>query len=78
MSGNLRIRAARFPQTKNLDTFGFMSQPSLNKAQVIELARCEWIEKRRNRIAPGPYRSGEGHVGLALGLGSHWNWLHPA
>ena len=43
-----RIRAARFPQTKSLDTFDFTAQPSLNKALVLELARCEWIEKRQN------------------------------
>ena len=42
-----RIRAARFPQTKSLDTFDFTAQPSLNKALVLELARCEWIEKRQ-------------------------------
>jgi hypothetical protein len=35
-----RIRLARFPQTKSLDTFDFTAQPSLNKALVLELARC--------------------------------------
>ena len=34
-----RIRLARFPQTKSLDTFDFAAQPSLNKALVLELAR---------------------------------------
>ena len=36
-----RIRLARFPQTKSLDTFDFAAQPSLNKALVLELTRCE-------------------------------------
>jgi DNA replication protein DnaC len=54
MSGHLRIRAARFPQTKGLDTFDFSAKSSLDKALVLELARCEWIEKRQNCIAPGP------------------------
>jgi DNA replication protein DnaC len=71
VSGILRIRAERFAQTKSLDAFGFIAQPSLNKALVVELTRCEWIEKRQNRIAPGPYGSGKAHVGLALGLASH-------
>jgi len=36
-----RIRLAHFPQTKSLDTFDFTAQPSLNKALVLELVRCE-------------------------------------
>lgn len=63
-----RIRLARFPQTKSLDTFDFMAQPSLNKALVLELARCEWIETRQNCIALGPSGTGKTHIGLALGL----------
>jgi DNA replication protein DnaC len=54
MSGHLRSRAARFPQTKSLDTFDFNAQPSFDKALVLELARCEWIEKCQNCIALGP------------------------
>src|SRR4029077_20587108 len=63
-----RIPAARFPQTKSLDTFDFNAQPSLNKALVLELAPCEWIEKRQNCIALGPSGTGKPHIGLALGL----------
>jgi DNA replication protein DnaC len=39
---------ARFVQIKSLDTFDFTAQPSLHKPLVLELARCEWIEKRHN------------------------------
>ena len=46
-----RIKAARFPTTKSLDTFDFLSMPSLNKALVLELARCEYIERCHNVIA---------------------------
>jgi IstB-like ATP binding protein len=35
-----RIRLARFPQVKSLDTFDFAAQPSLNKQLVLELARA--------------------------------------
>ncbi len=44
-----RIKAARFPTTKSLDTFDFLSMPSLNKALVLELARCEYIERPPQR-----------------------------
>ena len=54
-----RIRLARFSQIKSLDTFDFAAQPSLNKSLVLELARCEWIEKRQNCIALGPSGTGK-------------------
>ena len=38
-----RIKAARFPVVKSLDSFDFKVIPSLNKALVLELARCEYI-----------------------------------
>jgi DNA replication protein DnaC len=63
-----RIRQARFPQTKSLDTFDFKAIPSLNKSLVLELARCEWIERRENCIALGPAGTGKTHTALALGL----------
>jgi DNA replication protein DnaC len=68
MSGHLRIWAARFPQTKSLDTFDFNAQLSLNKALVLELARREWIEKRQNCIALEPSGTGKTPIGLTLGL----------
>ena len=33
-----RIKAARFPTTKSLDSFDFKAIPSLNKMMVLELA----------------------------------------
>ena len=63
-----RIRMAKFPHTKSFDTFDFAAQPSLNKALVLELARGEWIEQRRNVIALGPSGTGKTHAALALGL----------
>jgi DNA replication protein DnaC len=63
-----RIRLAHFPHTKSFDTFDFTAQPSLNKSLVLELARCDWIDKRSNIIALGPSGTGKTHAALALGL----------
>jgi len=63
-----RIKAAKFPTVKSLDSFDFKAIPSLNKMQVLELARCEWIERRENVIALGPSGTGKTHVALGLGL----------
>ena len=35
---------------------------------MLELARCEWIERRENVIALGPSGTGKTHVALGLGL----------
>jgi hypothetical protein len=63
-----RIKAARFPTTKRLDTFDFLSMPSLNKSLVLELARCEYIERNQNVIALGNSGIGKTHIALGLGL----------
>ncbi len=63
-----RIRAARFPAVKSPDTFDFPAIPSLNKALVMELARCEYIQRRENVIAAGNSGTGKTHVALGLGL----------
>jgi DNA replication protein DnaC len=63
-----RIRQARFPATKSLDTFEFTAIPSLNKMLVLELARCEYILRRENIIALGNSGTGKTHIALSLGL----------
>ena len=63
-----RIKAAKFPAVKSLDSFDFKAIPALNKMQVLELARCEWVERRENVIALGPSGTGKTHMALGLGL----------
>jgi DNA replication protein DnaC len=63
-----RIRAAKFPVVKGLDSFDFTAIPSLNKMLVMELARGEYILRRENIIALGNSGTGKSHVALALGL----------
>jgi DNA replication protein DnaC len=63
-----RIRAARFPAVKSLDSFDFAAIPSLNKMLVLELARGEYVARRENVIALGPSGTGKTHVALGLGL----------
>lgn len=63
-----RIKASKFPAVKSLDSFDFKAIPALNKMQVLELARCEWVERRENVIALGPSGTGKTHIALGLGL----------
>src|SRR3982751_1863374 len=63
-----RIKEARVPASKSLDSFNFLALPSLNKARVLELARCEYIPRRENIIALGNSGTGKTHLALGLGL----------
>ena len=41
-----RVKTARFPVLKELADFDFSALPTLNKAQVLDLSRGEYIHKR--------------------------------
>ena len=63
-----RIKQAKFPAVKSLDSFDFKAMPSLNKMLVRELARCEYVDRRENVIALGNSGTGKTHIALGLGL----------
>ena len=63
-----RIKAAAFPVHKDFDTYDFTTIPTLNKQQVLELARGEWIDQHFNVCLIGNVGTGKTHVAIALGL----------
>ena len=63
-----RIKDAKFPATKSLDSFDFKVIASLNKTLTMELARCAFVDRRENVIALGPSGTGKTHVALGIGL----------
>ena len=63
-----RIKEAKFPAVKSLDSFDFLALPSLNKALVLELARSEYIARHENVTALGNSGTGKTHIALGLGL----------
>ena len=62
-----RLREAKFPLSKPLETFNFEAAPDLDARLIKELSGCEYIEKTRNVIFMG--KSGTGKTHLATGLG---------
>lgn len=64
----LRIRQAHFPVLKELSTFSFKEVPSLNKAQVLELAEGGYIDRHEVILALGNPGTGKTHLLTALGL----------
>jgi len=62
-----RIRAAKFPIVKTLDTFDFKAQPSINKSLVLELVRGEYLDGNENVLFMGNPGTGKTHLVTALG-----------
>ena len=48
-----RIRTPHFPAVKSLDTFDSLAIPLVNEVLVMELARCEYVQRHENVIAVG-------------------------
>ena len=63
-----RIKQAGFPSHKDLDSFDFTAVPSLNKQQVLELTRGQWIDQHHNACLIGNSGTGKTHLATALGL----------
>ena len=64
-----RLREARFPEVKTLDTFDFAATDgAVSATQIAELARGEWIGRAHNVIFAGPIGSGKTHLAIALGV----------
>src|SRR5438874_1469249 len=54
-----RIKAARFPAVKDLDSFDFAAVPSLNNRLVLDLARCDYVKIRANVVILGNSGTGK-------------------
>jgi DNA replication protein DnaC len=64
-----RLREARFPEMKTLDTFDFAATDgAVSPTQIAELARGDWITRRDNVIFAGPIGTGKTHLAIALGV----------
>ena len=62
-----RLREAKFPLLKPLETFNFDAAPDLDARLIKELSSCEYVKRNRNIIFMG--KSGAGKTHLATGLG---------
>ena len=63
-----RLKAARFPAPKTLDEFDFAARPSVNKPQLLDLVRGDYLTKRENILLVGPSGTGKSHLATALGM----------
>jgi DNA replication protein DnaC len=63
-----RIRDARFPLVKPIETFEFEATPELDVRQIKELLAGQYIKEARNVIFLGRSGTGKTHLATALGM----------
>lgn len=63
-----RVKNARFPVIKTLDTFDFTLQPSINQKLVRELMVGEYIDRKENILLVGSSGTGKTHLASSLGF----------
>ncbi|QEY31239.1 AAA family ATPase [Synechococcus sp. RSCCF101] len=63
----MAMRLARFPCVRTLGGFEFEAQPSIDPAQIRELATCRWIANGDNLVLLGPPGVGKTPLEVALG-----------
>ena len=63
-----RLRDAKFPLLKPLETFNFEAAPDLDTRMIKELVSGQYITKARNVIFLGRSGTGKTHLATALGM----------
>ena len=64
---DLRMRRAAFENTKRLEDFEWSFNPQIPKAKIVELATCNFVDKRENLLLIGPTGVGKSHIAQAIG-----------
>jgi len=63
-----RLQEAHFPVLKTLDSFDFDAPHGLDRDEVLDLFRCDFVEQVQNVVLIGVVGTGKTHLAIALGM----------
>ena len=63
-----RLRTARFPRLKTLETTDLNKWPALDAVQVRDYAECDYITRCENVVLLGKHGTGKTHAATVLGV----------
>jgi DNA replication protein DnaC len=61
------LKVAHFPYVRELTSFDFAAQPSVDAKQIRDLAAARWVANGENVLLLGPPGVGKTHLAIALG-----------
>ena len=62
-----RVNQAHFEEVKTLETFDFEFNPKIPSRQIMDLATCQFVERKEWALLIGPVGVGKSHLIQALG-----------
>lgn len=60
-------KIAHFPTVRDLESFDYAAQPSIDPGQIRDLAACRWVAHGEALLLLGPPGVGKTHLAIALG-----------
>jgi DNA replication protein DnaC len=63
-----RLKAAALPALKLISEFDFTAQPTINRLLVLDLMRCDYINKIENVLLIGSSGTGKTHIATSLAV----------
>lgn len=61
-----RVKESKLPERKLLADFDFAFQTGLDKAQVMEIAKLDFVERKQGLVIAGNSGTGKSHIAKAL------------
>ncbi len=67
-AAQIQVSVSHFPYVKTLDDYDYTYQPSVNKAEIKDLATLRFLEHAENILFFGTPGTGKTHLATALGI----------